>query len=270
MIRFCSSHVDAAGRHRSGLEVQRRQQLVESSALANLDAEGRASRRAFRSERIGVVSSASRIFVSETGKPVVSCAGDAGVSLRRRRARRARIAVNSRASRRMVVRTPRVEPAAVHRLTYSGCMDLGQSAAVRFRTDARPRRRGVECVRRLQRAKEARMHQVLRADQIELADAIAEGAKRRPSQAFGEYFSDQGRIVRARRGLRRRLRAAAGSRLDPAAARSPVRLPRERPPPLPRRLQQAAAAERDHPAPERRSSLDARADRQLAPEVAHR
>lgn len=36
------------------------------------------------------------------------------------------------------------------------------------------------------------MHQVLRADQIELADAIAEGAKRRPSQAFGEYFSDKG------------------------------------------------------------------------------
>ena len=36
------------------------------------------------------------------------------------------------------------------------------------------------------------MHQVLRADQIELADAIAEGAKRRPSQAFGEYFSSKG------------------------------------------------------------------------------
>ncbi len=36
------------------------------------------------------------------------------------------------------------------------------------------------------------MHQVLRADQIELADAIAEGAKRRPSQAFGEYFSAKG------------------------------------------------------------------------------
>ena len=37
-----------------------------------------------------------------------------------------------------------------------------------------------------------RMHQVPRADQIELADAIAEGAKRRPSQAFGEYFSNKG------------------------------------------------------------------------------
>src|SRR3954451_15191687 len=36
------------------------------------------------------------------------------------------------------------------------------------------------------------MHQVLRADQIELADAIAEGARRRPHQAFGEYFSDKG------------------------------------------------------------------------------
>ena len=36
------------------------------------------------------------------------------------------------------------------------------------------------------------MHQVLRADQIELADAIAEGARRRPSQAFGEYFSSKG------------------------------------------------------------------------------
>src|SRR3982074_2686494 len=37
-----------------------------------------------------------------------------------------------------------------------------------------------------------RMHQVPRADQIELADAIAEGARRRPSQAFGEYFSNKG------------------------------------------------------------------------------
>jgi len=36
------------------------------------------------------------------------------------------------------------------------------------------------------------MHQVPREDQIELADAIAEGARRRPQQAFGEYFSDDG------------------------------------------------------------------------------
>lgn len=36
------------------------------------------------------------------------------------------------------------------------------------------------------------MHQVPRADQIELADAIAAGVKRRPVQAFGEYFSDTG------------------------------------------------------------------------------
>jgi hypothetical protein len=36
------------------------------------------------------------------------------------------------------------------------------------------------------------MHQVPRADQIELADAIGEGARRRPSQAFGEYFSNTG------------------------------------------------------------------------------
>jgi len=33
------------------------------------------------------------------------------------------------------------------------------------------------------------MHQVPRTDQIELAEAIAEGARRRPTQAFGEYFS---------------------------------------------------------------------------------
>src|SRR3954466_15413918 len=47
--------------------------------------------------------------------------------------------------------------------------------------------------RRMQgRGSEARMHQVPRADQIELADAIAEGSRRRPSQAFGEYFSNQG------------------------------------------------------------------------------
>jgi hypothetical protein len=31
--------------------------------------------------------------------------------------------------------------------------------------------------------------QVPREDQLELAEAIAAGAKRRPSQAFGEYFS---------------------------------------------------------------------------------
>ena len=36
------------------------------------------------------------------------------------------------------------------------------------------------------------MHQVPREDQLELAEAIAEGAKRRPEQAFGEYFSDSG------------------------------------------------------------------------------
>ena len=36
------------------------------------------------------------------------------------------------------------------------------------------------------------MHQVPRQDQIELADAIAAGAKRRPTQAFGEYFSEKG------------------------------------------------------------------------------
>jgi hypothetical protein len=36
------------------------------------------------------------------------------------------------------------------------------------------------------------MHQVPRADQLELADAIAAGSCRRPSQAFGEYFSTKG------------------------------------------------------------------------------
>ena len=35
------------------------------------------------------------------------------------------------------------------------------------------------------------MHQVPREDQLELADAIAAGARRRP-QAFGAYFSDEG------------------------------------------------------------------------------
>jgi hypothetical protein len=39
--------------------------------------------------------------------------------------------------------------------------------------------------------REAGMHQVPREDQIELADAIAEGARRRP-QAFGEYFDEHG------------------------------------------------------------------------------
>jgi len=36
------------------------------------------------------------------------------------------------------------------------------------------------------------MHQVPREDQLELAAAIAEGVKRRPLQAFGEYFDDHG------------------------------------------------------------------------------
>ena len=36
------------------------------------------------------------------------------------------------------------------------------------------------------------MHQVPREDQLELADAIAAGAQRRPRQAFGEYFSEEG------------------------------------------------------------------------------
>ena len=35
------------------------------------------------------------------------------------------------------------------------------------------------------------MHQVPREDQLELAEAIAAGAQRRP-QAFGAYFSDDG------------------------------------------------------------------------------
>jgi hypothetical protein len=36
------------------------------------------------------------------------------------------------------------------------------------------------------------MHQVPREDQLELAEAIAAGARRRPHQAFGEYFDDHG------------------------------------------------------------------------------
>src|SRR5919109_3444197 len=48
-------------------------------------------------------------------------------------------------------------------------------------------------------AREATMHQVPREDQLELADAIAEGARRRPSQAFGEYFSETGGFCAPRR-----------------------------------------------------------------------
>jgi len=36
------------------------------------------------------------------------------------------------------------------------------------------------------------MHQVPREDQLELAEAIVAGARRRPTQAFGEYFDDHG------------------------------------------------------------------------------
>jgi hypothetical protein len=36
------------------------------------------------------------------------------------------------------------------------------------------------------------MHQVPREDQLELAAAIAAGAERRPTQAFGEYYSEEG------------------------------------------------------------------------------
>ena len=50
------------------------------------------------------------------------------------------------------------------------------------------------------------MHQVLRSDQIELADAIAEGARRRPTQAFGEYFSNRGGRARSARRTKARTR----------------------------------------------------------------
>src|SRR5207302_8774804 len=102
------------------------------------------------------------------------------------------------------------------------------------------------------------MHQVPREDQLELANAIAAGAQRRP-QAFGAYFSDDGgscALGAAYEGayaLPREVPAVA------AASRSIVRLPRERAPAMSRRLQQAAAAQRDHSASQRRSSLDARA-----------
>lgn len=82
------------------------------------------------------------------------------------------------------------------------------------------------------------MQQVPRADQIELADAIAEGARRRPNQAFGEYFSTKGGWCApgaADEGAYALPQEAASIR----AARSPVRLPRERPPPLPRRVPDA-------------------------------
>src|SRR5258706_14131225 len=49
-------------------------------------------------------------------------------------------------------------------------------------------------VRNVARARNQRleMHQGPREDQIELGDAAAAGAKGRPSQGFGEYFSDAG------------------------------------------------------------------------------
>ena len=107
------------------------------------------------------------------------------------------------------------------------------------------------------------MHQVPREDQLELADAIAAGARRRP-QAFGTYFSEDG-----------------GSCALGAAYEGAYWLPNDVPSVRPRldrlfdclenvrrrcpgRLQEAAAAQRDHSAPERRSPLDARADRRVA------
>ncbi len=111
------------------------------------------------------------------------------------------------------------------------------------------------------------MHQVPREDQLELADAIAAGARRRPHQAFGEYLRRPWRELRAWRGLRRRVRVAGRRTPDSSPSRSHLRLPRKRPPRVPRRLQEAAAAERDHPAPERRSPLDPRANRRLVEKV---
>ena len=47
-----------------------------------------------------------------------------------------------------------------------------------------------------------------RHDEIELAEAILTGIKRRPTQSFGSYFGPERRIVRAWRRVRRRLPAA--------------------------------------------------------------
>ena len=108
-------------------------------------------------------------------------------------------------------------------------------------------------------------------DQIELADAIAEGARRRPSQALaaGPFLQQGGRVVRARSGVRRPTpcrrksgRSGRGSIACSTASRTcGGGVPRAAIRRLPLNAQQY------HPAPERRSPLDARADRQLAPEI---
>ena len=77
--------------------------------------------------------------------------------------------------------------------------------------------------------------------------------------------STNGRILRARRGLRRRLPPAARSRqADSGSPRAAVPVPRRGHEALSGRLRKAAAARLDDRAPERRPSSDTRADRRVA------
>jgi hypothetical protein len=77
------------------------------------------------------------------------------------------------------------------------------------------------------------MHQVPREDQLELAEAIAAGARRR--QARPSANTSRIRVARALGARRRRVCAAARSSrgpLHPSADGSPVRLPGEREAPV--------------------------------------
>src|SRR5262249_44374184 len=68
-----------------------------------------------------------------------------------------------------------------------------------------------------------------------------------------------------RRRLRRdALATGRGGWRAAQAPRAAVRLPREHDPPVPRRVQEAAAAGRDHRAPQRRPSVEPRGHRGLA------
>src|SRR5580765_8688885 len=87
-------------------------------------------------DKAGVVASASRIFVSETGSDepgsvagcpaVPSCEEDAGVCCAPA-GEAIRIAVNNRAHRRMVIWTPQLRPQLCPQVNVHGKHDLGQS-----------------------------------------------------------------------------------------------------------------------------------------------
>ena len=104
----------------------------------------------------------------------------------------------------------------------------------------------------------------LENEQRELAEFIRAGLDPRAA-VLRQLLRREGRVVRARRGLRGRVPPAAGPRqVDSGSSRAAVPVPRRGDEAVPAGMQQAAAAGVDDRASERRPSADPRADRRVA------